>query len=71
MGTGFFPSPSQQTAPALEPCVPLPLSPLRGKAINVIGHEVIHPLLSYAYAKQALLLEWESPYREWVFNDFF
>lgn len=66
-GLDSFPAPLSKQLLPWSLAFLCPYLPVQGKAINVIGHEVIHPFLSYAYAKQALLLEWESPYQEWVF----
>lgn len=56
-GLDSFPAPlSKQLLPP-SPAFLCPYHPAQGKAINVIGHEVIHPLRSYRYANQALLLE--------------
>lgn len=69
-GLDSFPAPLSKQLLPWSLAFLCPYLPVQGKAINVIGHEVIHPLLSYAYAKQALLLEWEPPYQEWVVKDF-
>lgn len=70
-GLDSFPTPLTKQLLPWSPAFLCSYLPVQGKAINVICHKVIHRLQSCAYAKQALLLEWESPYQEWAVKDFF